>query len=74
VVEDVRCGLCVDPLSPEKLADAIQWICENPSEAHDMGVRGKEAIVNTYNWEKEGAKLIDFYESIMSDVAFKANC
>ena len=62
IVDGVGCGLLVDPLDPAAIADAIQWVLDNPEEAQAMGERGRLAIQERYNWTIEGAKLIELYE------------
>ena len=62
IVDRVGCGLLVDPLDPAAIADAIQWVLDNPEEAQAMGERGRLAIQERYNWTIEGAKLIELYE------------
>jgi glycosyltransferase involved in cell wall biosynthesis len=63
IVEGSRCGLLVDPLNPEAIAEAICWIIENPKEAEEMGRRGREAVERQYNWKPEEQKLLGFYRS-----------
>jgi len=62
IIDSSRCGLCVNPLKPEEIADAINWIFENPLEASRMGINGKKAVENAYNWAKEEKKLLAFYQ------------
>jgi len=61
IVEGNNCGICVDPLNPEEIANAIKYIFENPAEAKKMGENGKTAVLEKYNWEKESEKLIEVY-------------
>ena len=61
IVGSANCGLLVDPLDPQQIANAIEWIFENPEEANRMGSRGREAVLSKYNWESESKKLISFY-------------
>lgn len=65
VVEGTGCGLLVDPLDPEAIAKAIQWLLEHPGEAEEMGKRGREAIREHYNWNVEAEKLLTFYKRIL---------
>jgi glycosyltransferase involved in cell wall biosynthesis len=65
IVEGAACGICVDPLSPAALADAIQWIVEHPEEARAMGENGRRAVASTYNWEPEGVKLVALYQRLL---------
>jgi glycosyltransferase involved in cell wall biosynthesis len=64
VVERHRCGLCVDPTSPDELAEAIERLIKDPDEAAQMGRRGREAVLREYNWESEYQKLRTFYEQL----------
>ena len=64
IIEKSESGLCVDPLNPKKIAEAINWILENPIEAEKMGGNGRKAVEKEYNWEVESKKLIAIYESL----------
>lgn len=65
VVQGVGCGLLVDPRDPAAIAKAVQWIIENPVEAEAMGKRGRRAVRERYNWDVEGAKLIELYRTLL---------
>ncbi|PIC85450.1 glycosyl transferase [Sporosarcina sp. P20a] len=65
IIEKNNSGLCVDPLNPEEIAEAIKWIIKNPVEAERMGRNGRVAVVREYNWEAESIKLIDIYRNLM---------
>jgi glycosyltransferase involved in cell wall biosynthesis len=65
IVEGNRCGLLVDPLNPEAIAKAIQWLLEHPEEAEQMGRRGRQAVCERYNWDSEGKKLLALYEELL---------
>lgn len=64
IVEGAGCGLVVNPLDPAAIAMAMQWLLDHPAEAEEMGQRGREAVVEKYNWEAESKKLIAFYERL----------
>jgi glycosyltransferase involved in cell wall biosynthesis len=65
VVEGTSCGLCVDPDAPAEIADAIEWLMDHPSEAAEMGRRGREAVIREFNWEREAGKLLGFYGELI---------
>jgi glycosyltransferase involved in cell wall biosynthesis len=60
-----ECGLCVDPEDPVAIAEAISWLLEHPAEAQAMGERGRQAVIEQYNWNMQGYKLLDFYENLL---------
>jgi glycosyltransferase involved in cell wall biosynthesis len=54
----------VDPLNPTAIAGAILRLMRNPVEAREMGVRGRQAVIDTYNWEHERVKLAGLYDRL----------
>ena len=65
IVEGAGCGLLVDPQNPDEIAGAMQWILDNPQKAEVMGSRGRQAVMEKYNWERESEKLILLYEQLL---------
>lgn len=65
-VDGAGCGICVDPNSPREIGEAIDYLFANADEAEDMGRRGRESVMSTYQWKHESKKLISFYKSILS--------
>lgn len=65
IVEGAECGLLVNPLCPEEIAEAMKWILEHPEEAEKMGQNGLKAVQNTYNWEIENEKLLALYGKLL---------
>jgi len=61
IIESNNCGIAVNPMNPEEIADAIKYIIQNPREAEKMGKNGRLAVINKYNWAKEEIKLLDTY-------------
>jgi len=68
IVEGHRCGICVDPLSPEEISEAINWILDHPAEAAEMGKRGRAAVLDKYSWEREERKFFDLYKALEEDI------
>jgi glycosyltransferase involved in cell wall biosynthesis len=66
LLSKIGCALFVDPLKPQAIAQAIEFILANPAEAEDMGLRGQLAVLDQYNWDTEAKKLVDLYLSLMS--------
>lgn len=64
IIEGNGCGLCVDPLNPVAIAEAIDYLVTHPQEAEQMGRKGQKAVANKYNWAVEEKKLLEFYHSL----------
>jgi glycosyltransferase involved in cell wall biosynthesis len=65
IVEEAGCGIVVDPLDPRSIARAIEYIFHHPEEAEQMGLRGREAVKNFYNWPSEERKLLNLYRKLL---------
>ncbi len=65
IVEDAECGLLVDPLDPQAISEAMQWILDHPDKAEAMGKRGRAAVEKHYNWETEAEKLVALYKKLL---------
>ena len=61
IVDGAKCGFLVDPEDTRAITAAMRWILDNPDEAEAMGARGRAAVEDTYNWEKEEQAIINFY-------------
>lgn len=65
IIEGNKCGLCVDPLNPQAIAQAIDYLVSHPEEAEQMGRNGQKAVQEQYNWDVEEKKLLDLYKSLI---------
>lgn len=65
IIEGNQCGLCVDPLDPQAIAGAIDYLVLNPAKAEQMGRNGQRAVEQKYNWTIEEAKLLAFYKELL---------
>ncbi|RLA82536.1 MAG: glycosyltransferase family 1 protein [Epsilonproteobacteria bacterium] len=68
IIDEAKCGICVNPLNPKEIADAIKYIINNPSEAEQMGINGRNAVLEKYNWDIEEEKLIRLYKKLIKEV------
>jgi glycosyltransferase involved in cell wall biosynthesis len=64
LVDGNGCGICVDPLDVDAIAEAVSRLIKDPAEAIEMGHRGREAALRRYNWDTEATKLLALYESL----------
>ncbi|MCR8922129.1 glycosyltransferase family 4 protein [Dasania sp. GY-MA-18] len=65
IINEVQCGLCVDPTSPVEVAGAINSLLDKPEMAIGMGLRGRRAVLDRYNWNTELSKLLALYEDLL---------
>lgn len=59
------CGLVVDPLNSDQIAEAIDYLVTHPADAERMGRNGRNAVLKKYNWANEEQKLLNFYRGIL---------
>lgn len=64
IINENSCGLCVDPLDPNSISEAIDYLINNPREAEIMGRNGQKAIQKKYNWAIEEQKYLKFYGAL----------
>jgi glycosyltransferase involved in cell wall biosynthesis len=65
IVEENKCGLCVDPTDLQEIVSAIEYLVKNKEIAREFGKNGRLCVEKKYNWKKEGKKLIDLYRRIL---------
>jgi len=66
IVAKNKCGICVNPQSPEEIAKAVIQIISDDKLSKKMGENGRELIEEKYNWENEEIKLINTYSTLFS--------
>ena len=64
IVGKAECGLLVNPNDPQKIAEAIDYLSQNPKEAARLGANGQRAVNEKYHWGSEEKKLLSFYQTI----------
>ena len=65
IVDEAQCGILIDPSDSHDIAAGINTLFNDPDAAHAMGLRGQEAVKNTYNWEAEARKLVEMYQNLV---------
>lgn len=61
IINESGCGISVDPLDVNRISSTIDYLIENSEIAEEMGRRGREAVLEKYNWKIEEEKLINIY-------------
>ena len=66
LIVELDCGLVVNPLDSQDIADAMQYLLEHPDIAEKMGHNGRQAVKNRFNWEADSKQLLDLYHLLLS--------
>jgi len=64
IIDEAKCGICVKPNDPAMAADAMRHMAAHPQECMQMGINGRKAVEEKYNWKKEGEKLLKVYDEL----------
>jgi glycosyltransferase involved in cell wall biosynthesis len=67
MVERIGAGIQVDISKPEKIAERIAELIDNPSRLVRMGRNGRKIAEQYWCWDKEQEYLLALYEDILSD-------
>ena len=65
MIEQYQFGICVNPENIEEYSKAIRDLLDHPEKAKQMGINGRKAIKELYNWEKEQSNLFGLYKDIL---------
>lgn len=66
IVNDSQCGICVDPLNPQHIASGIEQLLADDAASEQMGLNGRKAVEEQYNWAVEEAKLKEVYANLLA--------
>jgi glycosyltransferase involved in cell wall biosynthesis len=67
IIREADCGITVDPLNPEEIAQAIRTLVCNPKMRLKMGCSGMRAVNKKYSWLHEENKLIEAYRGLLNE-------
>lgn len=67
LVEQPGAGLAVDPADWNDIITAIQWLHDQPKEAVEMGLSGRKAVQERFNWQSQADNLLRLYRSLIGD-------
>lgn len=67
IIDKYKCGICVNPNSVSEIQEAMTYIIEHKEEARQMGIRGRDAVMQEFNWEKEIKSFVSIYKKIIND-------
>ena len=64
IVEGNNCGLTVDPMNPQAIAAAVEYLLREPELMAEMSSNGRKAVLERYNWKRESEKLLNLYAEL----------
>jgi glycosyltransferase involved in cell wall biosynthesis len=67
LVEQPGAGIAVDPADWNGIIAAIQWLHDHPKEAVAMGLNGRKAVQEHFNWQSQADNLQGLYHRLIGD-------
>jgi glycosyltransferase involved in cell wall biosynthesis len=68
IIKEADCGILIDPLNPDEIAQALDRLAIDPKERQRLGRNGRYAVLEKYNWEAEFQKLLEMYTTLQEEV------
>ena len=66
IVEGNDCGICIDPHDVHAIANAVNYLLDNPARAKQMGENGRRAVAERFNWASQEENLRQLYDSLLT--------
>ncbi len=67
VIEDGKEGLLAPPAEPERLAEKVNSLLEDPAMREEMGKRGRERVLRMFTWDVVGGQFRAIYERLAAE-------
>lgn len=64
IIDDSGCGICVDSQNAFEVREICKNLVANIELCNIMGIAGRKAVEEKYNWGNEENKLLKLYESL----------
>jgi glycosyltransferase involved in cell wall biosynthesis len=64
IVRETKCGIVVPYADRQALETTLQYLEENDTERHNLGVNARAAYDKIYSWKIMRARLIDLYAGL----------
>ena len=69
LVERSNAGLCVDPADWDAIIGAVRRLHEAPESATKMGLNGRRAVQQNFNWQSQADNLQALYRTLIGSNA-----
>jgi len=67
IVEETKCGITFQAGNHEQLANSVLKLMKNPGLMREMGEKGQKAVLNKYNWNVDGERLLQLYVQLENE-------
>jgi glycosyltransferase involved in cell wall biosynthesis len=64
IMNDIQCGTLVEPQDVQAAVEQIRYWWEHPDEVRKIGERGRQAVLEKFNWETSVGQLGSLYGSL----------
>ena len=64
MMKKYKCGIIVDPMNPEEITNAIEYLISHKEEAWKMGQEGRRAVIEKYSWDAASVEFINMINSL----------
>ncbi len=65
IVNDNNCGINVNPLNPQSIANAVLKLINDDESMIKMGIAGRKVVMDKYNWEAEQIRILSIYKELV---------
>lgn len=67
LIREHRCGIVVPAESPQRLAEAVDWLHDRPDAREQMGKRGRQAVVQRHSWDHRAEQTAEVLLKVQAD-------
>ena len=64
IINETGAGLTYNSNDENDLASKVIMLYNDPQLRNELGLKGKEAALEKYNWDKAALNLIDVYKKL----------
>ena len=68
IFQHYKCGIPINPNNINEIESAIRYLLDNPAQAIEMGKLGRRVVLDSFTWNKEEKKYIEFYHKLNSKI------
>jgi glycosyltransferase involved in cell wall biosynthesis len=67
LIEEPNAGTCVDPADWDAIIAAIRKLHDEPETAVAMGMNGRRAVQERFNWQSQANNLLRLYDALLGE-------